>query len=85
MVYEIKSVIYPNPPAVFRFFNGVYYNSIVIPKYTIGHHILHQHTNGSEEIELQIGDQILLDLNQWNGFSAELNLRTINRRFFPTF
>lgn len=47
--------------------------------------ILPHHANGSYEIDLEVGDEVTVTNNQWNGFTRGINLRTGKDGLFPTF
>lgn len=47
--------------------------------------VLRHVAGGPEEIDLEIGDQISVNGNHWNGYSKGTNLRTAENGLYPTF
>lgn len=83
VAYEIMNSLYPDASSRFTSLDDIYYfggqahriNEVVLP----------HKADGPNEIDLQVGDQIFVDGNHWNGYSKGKNLRTGLLGLYPTF
>lgn len=83
MAYEMMNNIHPDASTNYFSLDNIYYfggqtrrlNGVVL-----------SHTaDGPQEIDLQVGDQITVAGNHWNGYSKGTNLRTGKTGLYPSF
>ncbi|VVC25201.1 Hypothetical protein CINCED_3A008581 [Cinara cedri] len=83
IAYEIMNSVKPDASAMFTSLDDTYYFNDQIHRLNVA--ILPHKAEGPEEMDLQVGDQIEVAGNHWNGYSKGMNLRTKQFLLYPTF
>lgn len=83
MAYEIMNTMYPDASTWFTSLDDIYYFGG--QNHRLNEAVLPHQADGSYEIDLQVGDEIFVAGNHWNGYSKGTNLRTGNHGLYPSF
>lgn len=83
IAYEIMNSLYPDASTRYTSLDDIYYFGG--QNYRLNEAVLSHKTNNQYEIDLQVGDQIYVFGNHWNGYSKGKNLRTKRIGLYPTF
>lgn len=84
LAYEIMNGIkFEDASAQFASLDDVYYFNNQIRRLNVA--VLPHKANGPQEMDLQVGDEIEVINNLWNGYSKGINLRTNKSLLYPTF
>lgn len=83
MAYELMNTMYPDASTWYTSLDKEYFYEGQVRK--LKEAILPHHAYGSNEIDLQIGDEITVTNNRWNGYTRGKNLRTGKAGLYPTF
>ncbi|XP_026823366.1 alpha-(1,6)-fucosyltransferase-like [Rhopalosiphum maidis] len=84
LAYELMNGIkFEDASAQFTSLDDVYYFNNQIRRLNVA--VLPHKANGPQKMDLQVGDEIEVIKNQWNGYSKGTNLRTNKSLLYPTF
>lgn len=83
LAYAIMNSFEPDASTRFTSLDDIYIFSDQKRRLNIA--VLPHKANGKQEMDLQVGDEISVVGNLWNGYSKGINLRTNEYRLYPTF
>lgn len=83
VAYEIMNSIHPDASTLYTSLDDIYYYGGQKRRLHIA--VLTHEADGPHEMDLQVGDQIAVAGNHWNGYSKGTNLRTKKNGLYPTF
>ncbi|XP_026804438.1 alpha-(1,6)-fucosyltransferase-like isoform X2 [Rhopalosiphum maidis] len=83
IAYEIMNSLYPDASTRYTSLDDIYYFNGQYHR--LNEAVLSHEANEPYEIDLQVGDQIFVDGNNWNGYSKGKNLRTELVGLYPTY
>ncbi|VVC25206.1 Hypothetical protein CINCED_3A022785 [Cinara cedri] len=83
VAYEIMNSLHPDASNLYTSLDDIYYYGG--QKRRLHEAILPHFADGPQEMDLQVGDEIAVAGNHWNGFSKGINLRTKKSGLYPTF
>ncbi|XP_025202627.1 LOW QUALITY PROTEIN: alpha-(1,6)-fucosyltransferase-like [Melanaphis sacchari] len=83
IAYEIMNSLHPDASAQYTSLDDIYY--FYGQDHRLNEAVLSHKANKLYKIDLQVGDQIFVDSNHWNGYSKGQNLRTGLVGLYPTY
>lgn len=83
MAYELMNTLQPDASALFKSLDDTFYFSGQIHRLTEA--VLPHKADGPQEMDLEVGDQIEVAGNHWNGYSKGKNLRLGKTLLYPSF
>jgi glycoprotein 6-alpha-L-fucosyltransferase len=83
LAYELMNSLQPDASAQFKSLDDTFYFSGQIHRLNIA--VIPHKPNSTLEMDIQVGDQIEVAGNHWNGYSKGTNLRTNKTLLYPTF
>ncbi|XP_025420415.1 alpha-(1,6)-fucosyltransferase-like isoform X2 [Sipha flava] len=83
IAYALMNSLHPDASERYASLDDIYYFGG--QSHRLNEAVLQHNSNRPQEIDLQIGDQIFVDGNRWNGYSKGKNLRTHKTGLYPTF
>ncbi|XP_060868919.1 alpha-(1,6)-fucosyltransferase-like isoform X2 [Metopolophium dirhodum] len=81
--YEIMNSLQPDASAKFTSLDDTFYFSGQVHRLNVA--IISHKSEGPEEMDLEVGDEIEVAGNHWDGYSKGTNLRTKKTLLYPTF
>lgn len=83
VAYEIMNSLHPDVSNLYTSLDDIYYYGGQKRRLHVA--ILPHYADGPQEMDLQVGDEIAVAGNHWDGFSKGMNLRTKKSGLYPTF
>lgn len=83
IAYEIMNSLYPDASTRYTSLDDIYYFDGQYHR--LNEAVLSHKANKLYGIDLQVGDQIFVDGNNWDGYSKGKNLRTELVGLYPTY
>ena len=83
LAYEIMNSLQPDASAKFTSLDDTFYFHGQVHRLNVA--LLSHKSEGSEEMDLEVGDEIEEAGNHWDGYSKGKNLRTKKTLLYPTF
>ncbi|XP_060867350.1 alpha-(1,6)-fucosyltransferase-like [Metopolophium dirhodum] len=83
LAYEIMNSLEPDSSAKFTSLDDTFYFSGQVHRLDVA--IISHKSEGPEEMDLEVGDEIEVAGNHWDGYSKGTNLRTKKTLLYPTF
>ncbi|VVC25203.1 Hypothetical protein CINCED_3A016224 [Cinara cedri] len=81
--YEIMNTLHPDASSLYTSLDDVYYYGG--QNFRLNKAVLAHESDGPDEIDLQVNDEIHVAGNHWNGYSKGTNIRTGITGLYPTF
>ncbi|CAI6346690.1 unnamed protein product [Macrosiphum euphorbiae] len=81
--YEIMNSLQPDASAKFTSLDDTFYFSGQVHRLNVA--LISHKSEGPEEMDLEVGDEIEVAGNHWDGYSKGTNLRTKKTLLYPTF
>lgn len=83
IAYEIMNSLQPDASAKFTSLDDTFYFSGQNHRLNVA--LISHKADGPEEMDLEVGDEIEVAGNHWDGYSLGINLRTHQTLLYPTF
>ena len=83
MAYAIMNSLQPDASAKITSLDSIFNFIYHIPRLNVA--IISHKADGPKEMDLEVGDEIKVFGNDWNGYSKGNNLRTKKKLLYPTF
>ncbi|CAI6347476.1 unnamed protein product [Macrosiphum euphorbiae] len=83
LAYEIMNSLQPDASAKFTSLDDTFYFSGQVHRLNVA--LISHKSEGPEEMDLEVGDEIEVAGNHWDGYSKGKNLRTKKTNLYPTF
>jgi len=83
LAYEIMNSLQPDASAKFASLDDTFYFSGQVHRLNVA--LISHKADGSDEMDLEVGDEIEVAGNHWNGYSKGKNLRTMKTLLYPSF
>lgn len=83
LAYEIMNSLQPDASTKFTSLDDTFYFSGQIRRLNVA--LISHKADGPDEMDLEVGDEIEVAGNHWDGYSMGVNVKTKKRLLYPTF